>query len=50
MAFFDKLKNSDNNIVHKSGAIRKRCDEEIEEFLVADNLRLVCIKYSIIKY
>ncbi|XP_043466821.1 cilia- and flagella-associated protein 300-like isoform X2 [Leptopilina heterotoma] len=50
MAFFDKLRNSDNNIVHKSGAIRKRCDEEIEDFLVADNLRVMLLNESSDEY
>ncbi|XP_076238505.1 cilia- and flagella-associated protein 300 [Calliopsis andreniformis] len=39
MSFFDKLRNPESGIVHRSGAIRKRYDTEIENFLVSDNLR-----------
>lgn len=43
MSFFNKLKDPKNGIVHKSGAICKRFDMEIENFLISDNLRAVWI-------
>ncbi|XP_053972571.1 cilia- and flagella-associated protein 300-like [Hylaeus volcanicus] len=39
MNFFDKIKDPKNGIVHKSGAICKRYDMEVNGFLVSDNLR-----------
>lgn len=39
MSFFNKLKNTDNGIVHSSGTICKRYDLQVEDFLVSDNLR-----------
>ncbi|XP_051160212.1 cilia- and flagella-associated protein 300-like isoform X2 [Leptopilina boulardi] len=50
MSFFDKLKNSDNNIVYNSGAIHKRYDEEIDEFLVSDNLRAMLLNEECDEY
>lgn len=43
MSFFDKLKNPENNIVHKSGCLRQKYDGDIDGILVADNLRAVSI-------
>nr|XP_033338244.1 cilia- and flagella-associated protein 300-like [Megalopta genalis] len=43
MSFFNKLKDPENGIVYKSGAICKRYDMEIDNFLVCDNLRGVRI-------
>lgn len=42
MSFFNKLKDPENGIVHKSGIICKRYDTEIDNFLISDNLRGVC--------
>ncbi|XP_011647699.1 uncharacterized protein C11orf70 homolog [Pogonomyrmex barbatus] len=39
MSFFNKLKDSNNGIVHNSGMICKRYDTQIEDFLVSDKLR-----------
>jgi len=39
MSFFNKLKDSNNRIVHNSGMICKRYDLQVEDFLVSDNLR-----------
>ncbi|XP_076222253.1 cilia- and flagella-associated protein 300 isoform X2 [Nomia melanderi] len=39
MSFFNKLKNPENGIVYKSGAIRKKYDMEIHNFLISDHLR-----------
>ncbi|XP_076657626.1 cilia- and flagella-associated protein 300 [Halictus rubicundus] len=39
MSFFDKLKDTENGIVYKTGTICKRYDMEIDNFLVSDNLR-----------
>ncbi|KAK1123004.1 hypothetical protein K0M31_008640 [Melipona bicolor] len=39
MSFFNKLKDPENAVVHKSGIICKRYDMEIENFLISDNLR-----------
>ncbi|KAK0171719.1 hypothetical protein PV328_005137 [Microctonus aethiopoides] len=39
MAFFDKLKDSNNNIVNDSDHIRQRFDIEIDGILVSNNLR-----------
>ncbi|XP_072764303.1 cilia- and flagella-associated protein 300 isoform X2 [Anoplolepis gracilipes] len=38
MSFFDKLKNPDNGITYSSGTICKRCDMQVEDFLISDNL------------
>lgn len=43
MSFFNKLKDPKNGIVHKSGAICKRFDMEIENFLISDNLRAMLL-------
>lgn len=43
MAFFDKLKDSNNNIVNDSDHIRQRFDIEIDGILVSNNLRGVSI-------
>ncbi|XP_076683102.1 cilia- and flagella-associated protein 300 [Andrena cerasifolii] len=39
MSFFDKLKDHENGIIHRSGTICKRYDAEVESLLVSDNLR-----------
>nr|XP_034184568.1 cilia- and flagella-associated protein 300-like [Osmia lignaria] len=39
MSFFNKLKDFENGVIHKSGTICKRYDMEIDGFLISDNLR-----------
>lgn len=43
MSFFNKIKDFENGVVHKSGTICKRYDMEIDGFLISDNLRGVWI-------
>ncbi|XP_057331287.1 cilia- and flagella-associated protein 300-like isoform X2 [Microplitis mediator] len=43
MAFFDKLKNPDNNIVYASGNIHQKYDDFIDGILVPDNLRAMLL-------
>lgn len=43
MAFFDKLKNPDNNIVYASGNIHQKYDDFIDGILVPNNLRALSI-------
>lgn len=50
MSFFDKLKDSNNGIIHKSGTIRKRCDIQLEDFLISDNLRSVRYYFLLLNY
>lgn len=39
MSFFNKLKVPANGITYNSGTISKRCDTQVEDFIVSDNLR-----------
>ncbi|KAG7189382.1 hypothetical protein KM043_017029 [Ampulex compressa] len=39
MSFFNKLKDPENGVIHNSGMIAKRYDEEINGILISDNLR-----------